>query len=135
MAWVKDKHTDQLWQRIDAVVNLILENDRYMQPKRSKELSTLVKNKFKVSTRMAERYIKEARAEIKQIGKSKSVKAFDKAIRDRELLFAKAKIANNIKLALDIVIDRDKIYGLYVEKVKHSGEVKQKITFVENLDE
>lgn len=134
MPATKGKHTDQLWQRIDAVVNLILENDRYLQSKRSKELTAIIAKKFDVSKRTAQRYIDEARKEIRKIGKAEKKKAFEKAIRDRELLFAKAKgvkddkgnylVQPDFKLALEIVKDRDKIFGLYTEEVKSEVTVK-----------
>lgn len=134
MPALKDKHIEQVWQRIDAVVNLILENDRYLQSRRTKELTLIIAKKFNTSKRTAQRYIEEAREEIRKIGKSKKEEAFEKAIRDRELLFLKCKgvkddkgeyiILPDIRLALEVIKDRDKIFGLYVENINYSGGVK-----------
>ncbi|MAT59850.1 MAG: hypothetical protein CMF23_17890 [Ignavibacteriae bacterium] len=139
MPKTKNPHTDLIYMRIDAVVNLVLENDRYTQKKRETELRDIVANKFGVSKRTALRYIKEALREINKLGKPNHKKAFEKAIRDREFLFQKAKgskdgngnyiIKPDYKLALEIVKDRDKLFGLYVDEVKHSGTIS-----INNID-
>jgi hypothetical protein len=124
-----DKHTDIIWSRIDAVVNLILENDRYFQARRNIELTKTVMEKFAVEERTAQRYISEAKREIRKIGQSDKQKAYIQAIRDREFLFSKAKQPfkdetgrilrpPDYEFALDVVKDRDHIKGLYTEQVK-----------------
>ncbi len=128
-----NQHTDLIFMRIDAVINLILENDRYMNKNRESELRDIVANKFSVSKRTALRYIKEALKDINRIGKANHKKTFEKAIRDREFLFQKSKGVKDskgqfaqkpdYKLALEIIKDRDKLFGLYVDEVKHSGTI------------
>lgn len=122
--------TDRLiWSRVDAVVNLILENTRYLDSKRQKELSQLVSQKFEVSIRTAQRYIAAAKDDIKCMTSSKTEVALERAIMDRELLLVKAKgIWNENKkqydippdywLFLEAAKDRDKLLGLYVDKQK-----------------
>lgn len=118
-----------IWSRVDAVVNLILENTRYLDGKRQKELSELVSQKFEVSIRTAQRYIAAAKADIKSMTSSKTEVALERAIMDRELLLVKAKgIWNENKKQFDIppdywlfleaAKDRDKLLGLYVDKQK-----------------
>jgi hypothetical protein len=132
-----DKHTDIVWARIDAVVNLILENDRYFQAKRNKELCQTVMEKFAVEERQAQRYIREAKKEIKKIGQSDKQQAYIQAIRDREFLFSKAKQpfkdeqgriirAPDYEYALDVIKDRDRIKGLYIEQVQIASTVSEK---------
>jgi hypothetical protein len=133
---VENGHTDIVWARIDSVVALILENDKYLQSKRNKELSDIVMKKFDVAQRTALRYVSEAKREIRKIGKADKKKAFIKAIRDREFLLQKAKGVRDktgkliekpdYKLALEILKDRDKLNGLYVDEVKQSGELTMK---------
>lgn len=129
----KQIHRPLFWSRVDSVVVLLLENDKYMHEGRAKELTKLVKEKFDVGPRMAQKYIKEARSAVKKLGEQKRDKAFEKAMRDREFLIQKAKgvkdvggnylIEPDYKLALEIMKDRDKLAGLYVEKIEHSGTV------------
>lgn len=133
-----DKHTEIVWSRIDSVVALILENERYYQSKRNKELCEIVMKTFKIAERQAYKYIGEAKKEIRRIGQADKKKAFVRAIRDREFLLQKAKGTKkgesfvekpDYKLALEIVKDRDKLFGLYVEETKTTGEVT-----IKNID-
>ncbi|MEW6507198.1 MAG: hypothetical protein AB1432_05575 [Bacteroidota bacterium] len=128
------EHTEFVWTRVDAVVNLILENDRYMQSKRNPELTKTVMDKFNLASRTAHRYISEAKKEIRKLGQSNKKKAFERAIRDREYLFQKSKngikdeqnlyvTKPDLKLALEVVKDRDKLNGLYVDQIEHSGTI------------
>ncbi len=118
-----------IWSRVDAVVNLILENTRYLDGKRHKELSQLVSDKFQVSVRTAQRYIAAAKADIKSMTSGKTETALERALMDRELLLVKAKGVWNEKkkqfdippdywLFLEAAKDRDKLLGLYVDKQK-----------------
>lgn len=118
-----NEHTELFWSRVDSVVVLILENDRYLQAKRNPELIYLVKNQFGVEERQAQRYIKEAKKEIRKFAQIKRDEAYTKALRDREFIFIKAKSAfknggdlNALRLALDTVKDREKFQDLYKEK-------------------
>ncbi|MBI1939166.1 MAG: hypothetical protein HYS25_13740 [Ignavibacteriales bacterium] len=118
------------WQCVDSVVQLILENERYLQKKRYLELAKNIAEKFSVSLRTAKRYIAEARKEINRIGKAKTEKALVKAVRDREYLLHAAKyglkdrdnnyiMKPNHKLALEILKDREDLKGLYTERIDH----------------
>ncbi len=131
MPAINDKHTDVVWSRVDAVVALILENARYMESKRNKELTKMVVKQFNVSERTAQRYITLAKKEVRKIGKEKRERAFEKAIKDREYLIAKIRQSSmrDYRLELEIMRDRDKLYGLYAENVNHSGTL-----MVKNID-
>lgn len=132
------RHTELFWNRVDAIVSLILENVRYMQSKRSEELVQLVQDKFDLETRMAQYYIKEAKTEIRKIGKRDKDQAFVRAIRDREFLFQKAKtglkennffiVAPDYEFALKVVKDRDDLYGLYKTEIKIDATTNSKTT-------
>lgn len=145
MPRTKDEHTPILWTRVDAVVNLILENDRYYQSKRNSELTKMVIEKFGISERTAHRYIAEAKSEIRKLSKKNVDQAYIRAIRDREFLYRKAIsptfifnkdlkdeegnliLVADLKLALEVAKDRDHLQGLYVDEVNINGEVKNKI--------
>lgn len=129
MPKINSPHTDQYWVRVDSVINLILSNDRFLQSRRNKELTNTVKEKFNISTRMAQQLISDARKEVKTLGRKNSKKALEKAIRDRELLFSKVKgnLNDNFKavsIALEVLQDRDKLLGLYSEVIKSESTVK-----------
>lgn len=141
MPRVKD-HTETGWLKIDVVVNLILENDRFLDAKRAGELIEIVMSKFDCSERQAYRYVQSAKKEIRRIGKQNKEKAFIKALRDREYLYNKAispcflpprdirdekgkiVLVADLKLALDVAKDRDRLQGLYVDEIKVNGEIK-----------
>lgn len=136
MPKTEGKHTERIWVRIDTVANLILENDRYFQSKRSDELAEIVAERFDVDERTARRYISEAKREVRKLGKKHNINAFKKAIRDREYLFTKAKEGKNYKLALEVVKDRDELNGLYVQEIKHTGEIAiRNVDFAKLTDE
>jgi hypothetical protein len=114
---------------VDAVIVIMLENDRYLHAKRNIELTETVAEQLLCSKRTAQRYIAEARKEVNRIGKEKKEKALARALRDRELLFRRALKKQEDKQALEVVKDRDKLQNLYVDQVKQSGEVT-----VKNID-
>lgn len=132
-----EKHTDIVWARVDSVVNLILENDRYLLSKRNGDLCRMVMEKFAIAERTAYRYIAEAKKEIRKLVSTDKTKAFARAMRDREFLYQKAKngvkdeknklvVYPDLKLALDVVKDREKLQGLYVDEINVKGEIRTK---------
>ncbi len=134
MPKTENEHTDMIWARVDSVIQVILENDRYLQSKRIKELTDKICEQFDVSDRTARKYISEAKKEIRKYYKLNKDKAFAKAIQDREYLLQKVKgikdpsgkkyiIKPDLKLALEVMKDRDKLYGLYVEEVNVKGKI------------
>jgi len=118
-------HSVKFYQAVDAVCTILLENTRYLKSKRNKELTQIVTEQLGCSTRTAQRYVSEARREILRIGKEQKEAAFIREIRDREYLLNKVKSGGeaDYKLALEIMKDRAKLLGLYVEKVEHSGKI------------
>lgn len=142
---IENGHTEIVWSRIDSVVTLILENERYFQSKRNAELISIVMKTFSIASRMAQIYVKEAKKEIRRLGQAEKKKAMLRALRDREFLFQRAKGTKDkngkliekpdYKLALEIVRDRDKILGLYVDEVKQTGEMTMKNIDMSELTE
>lgn len=133
----QEKHTEIVWSRVDAVVNLILENDRYLQAKRNGELCREVMEKFQIKERTAFRYIAEAKKEIRKLSDTDKKVAFARAMRDRDYLLQTAKrgikdeqkkfiVFPDHKLALDIIKDRERLRGLYVEEINVNGVIRTK---------
>lgn len=134
MPKAETEHTEMVWARVDSVIQVILENDRYLQSKRIKELTDKICEQFDVSDRTARKYIAEAKKEIRKYYRLNKEKAFAKAIQDREYLLQKAKgikdaagkkfvVKPDLKLALEIMKDREKLFGLYVEEVSVKGKI------------
>lgn len=109
-------HTDRIYQRIDAIILLMLENDRYLQSKRSKELTEIVAAQFDISEDTARKNIQDARLEINKMSKIQRQAAFDKAIRDREYLISKMIKKDLLKEAHVVMKDRDELRDLYPDK-------------------
>jgi len=123
--------TVEVATRIDMVATMILENDKFLRYRKNPELVLKVMEKFGVKKRQADFYIEEAKKEIRKIAAVNKVKALKKALREREYLLRKAKGLTpdekpNLKLALEVMKDRDKLLGLYVEQVEHSGQISLK---------
>lgn len=133
MPRIKGSHSSAVRIRINEVASIILENPRFFQSKSNTELRDIVKDTYKVKVRMANEYINGAKELIADLIEKKKEKSFERALLDREYLYQKATSLLDYKLALEVAKDRDKILGLYEDKIIHSGEVA--VTFVEKLDE
>lgn len=126
MPKIEESNTDIVFARVDAIVVLILENERYLQSKRNKELADIVMQKFECKDRTAYTYISQAKREIRKIGNEKKEKAFKKAMRDREWIIQKSKTDGDTKTALLAMKDRDELIGLYKQVIEHSGTIALK---------
>ena len=133
MPRIKGSHSGAVRIRINEVASIILENPRFFQSKSNTELRDIVRETYKVKARMANEYILGAKELIAELIEKRKEKSFERALLDRENLLQKATAILDYKLALDVVKDRDKILGLYEDKIIHSGEVA--VTFIEKLDE
>lgn len=121
------------WARVDAVINHILDNPAYLQAKRHGGLIKSVVEKIKeltgkdISERTAQRYIKEAKGEIRRLAKLKTAKKFEHAIVSRMSLVQRARKAKELKTELLTLKDIAELEGLYPDKnMKHSGEITLK---------
>lgn len=124
------------WARVDAVINHILDNPAYLQAKRHGDLTRSVIEKIKeladdeICERTAERYIKEAKIEIRKLSKLKLKNKLEQAIIYRMSLVQRARKAKELKTELLTLKDIAELEGLYPEKnMKHSGEIT-----VKNID-
>lgn len=121
-------HTELFYQRVDAVGSIILQNEKYLYSKRSAELVRIIKQELGCSKRTAQKYIAEAKKDIRKLTTQNKQQAFEKAVLHREFLLTKTKTGKSadLKLALEIMKDIAKIYGLYADEIKHSGEMTVK---------
>lgn len=133
MPRTKGSYTNAVRARINEVVTTILEDPRFFQSKSNSELYHLVKEKYNVKERQAKAYIQGAKEMIADMLEKKKEKSLERALLDREDLYRKSKETFDYKLSLEVAKDRDKLLGLYEDKIIHSGEVA--VTFIEKLDE
>lgn len=121
------------WARVDAVINHILDNPAYLHAKRYSDLTKTVVDKIKeltgaeITVRTAERYIKEAKIEIRKLCKLKHEKKLERAIINRLSLIQRARKAKELKTELLTLKDIAELEGLYPDKnMKHTGEITLK---------
>jgi len=119
------EHTTTTYLRVDAIIIMMLENQKYIEKNRQPDLVAIVIEQFEVGERQAQRLIGIAKKEFRKITKLKVEKALEIAILDREFLVRKFK-SSDPKLALDAMKDREKLKNLYPDPkldVGHSGTV------------
>lgn len=133
MPRIKGQYSGAVRARINEVVSIILSEPRFFQSKSNTELSQLIQKTYNVKLRQSKQYIAGAREMIADMLEKRKEKSLERALLDREHLYRTAKDSLDYKLALEVAKDRDKILGLYEDKVIHSGEVA--VTFIEKLDE
>ncbi len=121
----KQSQKDPNWLRIATIVEMILENPDYLEGKNLKELIVEIKNKYSVGQRQAYRYLKSANQKVLDIKLRDTEKNLDRALIDREYLLRKAKTANDNKLLLEVMKDRDRLLGLYIERSKTDISFRQ----------
>jgi hypothetical protein len=73
---------------------------------------------------------REARLKIADMYKDWSEKLLEQTIGELEAQRREAKKANDRKLVLEITKEINKITGLYVERVEHSGSVEHKVDVI-----
>lgn len=114
-----EKHTPMYWERVSSVTLLILENPDFYKSKRAKALITVVKEQIDCSHRQAERYIREAKLDLRAITNKNKEQVLQQTLIKFESLFNEAKNENQLRLAFDILKEEAKLVDLYPsEKIK-----------------
>ncbi len=122
------KHTQDFINRVQEIVILLLDKQPLLEESKSNDLLAIIMERYAVQKRQAVTYLSEARLLINQLGKQNIKLSYLKAMYDREFLFRKSKDANDLRLALEVIRDRDKIAGLYVENYKFEKEPAPDLT-------
>ena len=134
MPKIEGKHTDQFYINVNNIVRELLKNDILLANKQAaSEAIRLIKKSLDLEDRQAKDYLKAARKEILRITEIGKKEALTQALGDRHFLVLQAKKENDLKMAFEAMKDRDRLKGLYEDKIIHSGEVA--VTFIEKLDE
>lgn len=125
--WIK-------WSRVDEVVKLLLRNKKYLESNRGDELRKRVAKMFNLSERSAHDYINLAKEDLRKMMETEKEMALQRALLDREYLIDRAKgikgkdgkyaVKPNDRLLLEVLKDREKLLGLYVDAVKNDVTVK-----------
>lgn len=119
----KESCTDVIWSRVDEIIIHILENDKCLSRDKGRELLDWVKAEWSLAERTASRYISFARKEIKKLTKMNRDEAFKREIHDREWLLKMVK-EEDYKLALEVMKDRAKLRGLYIDEIRNESTIK-----------
>lgn len=115
-------HSLEFWGRVDSVVSLIFQNPRYLNKKRSGELTKRVvatikkEKKISISERTAQRYIVEAKKVVRNTAKADIKKNLDQAVYARMSLVERARISKDLRTELATLRDIAELQGLYPDK-------------------
>ena len=85
------------------------------------KLVKMVMEQFDYKQSYAYEIVREARLKIADVYRETHADALNEAIAELEEQRESAKKLNNSKLVLEITKELNKIQGLYIEKVNHSG--------------
>jgi len=128
MPKINGEHTEVVYQRISAIINLYLDDERYIQKGWNEEFVKIIMTKFNIAKRTARRHIAIARKQYMEVLNKNTEEAMKLAASRLENIYQNAKRDKDYKLALEVLKETNKIYGLYEQKIdiKLSGEVNTK---------
>jgi hypothetical protein len=101
------------WQYIDQIKIVILNSYEDIESLNLIEIAGNAADKFALDPDTAYKYAKTALKQITDLLSLKRSTAIIKAVCERELLYLYAKNDHNIRLASDLLKDRDRLLGLY----------------------
>ncbi len=130
MPKIEGEHTQQFYINVNSIVRELLKMDiLIINKKASNEVLHLIKSTLNCKDRQAKLYLKEARKEILRVSEIDKKEALRQALQDRHFLILQGKKDNDYKHVHSVMIDRDKLRGLYVDETKTTGEVT-----IKNID-
>lgn len=106
------------YTRVNEIIEEVLERPELLDRRQTPILRDVITAKYNCSERQAARYIRAVREKIGEIRSRDVETAMDRALTDREYLLRRAKTEKDGRLALEVMRDRDKLLGLYVERSK-----------------
>lgn len=101
------------WQYIDQIKIVILNSYEDIESLNLIEIASTTSDKFMLDPDTAYKYARTAVKQITDLLSLKRSSAIIKAVCERELLYLYAKNDHNIRLASDLLKDRDRLLGLY----------------------
>lgn len=116
-------HTQTFWERVDAVLLILLDNPDWILKRRNDDLNLIVREEFEVENVQAGKYIKEAKTLFRKYKVNNIEQHRTKAILDREKVVRLALKQEKLQTALNAMRERDIIKGIYVEKHEHVGKL------------
>lgn len=106
------------YTRVNEIIEEALERPELLDRRQAPILRDWIVARYNCSERQAARYIRGVREKISEVRARDVEAAMDRALTDREYLLRKAKLEKDGRLALEVMRDRDKLLGLYVERSK-----------------
>lgn len=120
---------------VNIVINLLLKNPRLLRDEREHWLIKKIAKVLNISRNDAFLCLNAAKDEIRIISSPNHDDALKRALLDREYLISLAKgvkdssgkviLSRNLDLLKEVIIDRDKLLGLYVESSKSETLIKK----------
>lgn len=104
---------------------MILERPQYLEKTNRRELVKEIQEKYNYKMRQAYRIYNLAAEMLLEVRTREAERNLDRALLDREYLIQKAKEEGDTKLLLEVMKDRDKLLGLYVDKTKTDLSIRQ----------
>ena len=125
MPKTEKEHTEQYYAKVDAIVNMLLEEPQWILRPRSHELTEMVKKKLDVKYDMATKYIRDAKAEFRK-KTSGNFKTKQTKIKNMYLsLIRRAQKTNKLGTERLAIRDLATILGVYVEKADFNHTIEQ----------
>lgn len=109
---------EYFYTRVNEIIEIVLDQPELLDKRQAALLRDKIMKKYSCSTRQANRYMHAVREKILEIRERDASKALDRALTDREYLLRRAKSEKDNRLVLEVMRDRDKLLGLYVERSK-----------------
>lgn len=118
------EHTEAYYQRVDEIVLILFENPLWILPRRCHSLSSMIQKKYKLDSRQASLYVKDAKKLFRSYMSVKDLEEKrQRAIFDREKVIRMALHQNRLQTALNAMKERDVIEGLYIERHEVTGRI------------
>lgn len=115
---------DYFHSRVNEVLEMVLDDPELLDRKRASDLRERITKKYNCSIRTTCRYIKAVREKLLKIRDRDVDNALNRALSDREYLLRKAKNEGDNRLVLEVMRDRDKLLGLYIERSRSEVQLR-----------
>ena len=118
------KHTLQLQLKAREVMGRILERPSLLEKTQRRELIEEIRDRYNYKSRQAYRLYNLAVDMLIDVMSREADKNLNRALIDREYLLQKAKEEGDMRLLLEVMKDRDKLLGLYVDRSRTDVSIR-----------